>query len=198
MAALDLNTVRQTIEARLATEMASSPAITTIFANQPFTPTSETSFVQCLVNFGSGEYLTLGGTSDSANSQIGNITINIFTKIGVGLGDNLTIAKRIRDLYNRVVISDLYFEPPEGPNVLEAASPQGFVQSVLSVTFFSSAFASASCKNFSNAVSYPSFLVLRGLPIIWDPIKFSEIIPFCFKIVDASLNVAAFVTKLGN
>ena len=135
MAALDLNTVRQTIEARLATEMASSPAITTIFANQPFTPTSETSFVQCLVNFGSGEYLTLGGTSDSANSQIGNITINIFTKIGVGLGDNLTIAKRIRDLYNRVVISDLYFEPPDGPNVLEAASPQGFVQSVLSVNF---------------------------------------------------------------
>ena len=135
MAALDLNTVRQTIEARLATEMASSPAITTIFANQPFTPTSVTRFVQCLVNFGSGEYLTLGGTSDSKNSQIGNITINIFTKIGVGLGDNLTIAKRIRDLYNRVVISDLYFEPPEGPNVLEAASPQGFVQSVLSVNF---------------------------------------------------------------
>ena len=135
MAALDLNTVRQTIEARLATEMASSPAITTIFANQPFTPTSETSFVQCLVNFGSGEYLTLGGTSDSKNSQIGNITINIFTKIGVGLGDNLTIAKRLRDLYNRVVISDLYFEPPDGPNVLEAASPQGFVQSVLSVNF---------------------------------------------------------------
>lgn len=135
MAALDLNTVRQTIEARLATEMASTPAITTIFANQPFTPTSETSFVQCLVNFGSGEYLTLGGTSDSKNSQIGNITINIFTKIGVGLGDNLTIAKRIRDLYNRVVISDLYFEPPDGPNVLEAASPQGFVQSVLSVNF---------------------------------------------------------------
>ena len=135
MAALNLNTVRQTIEARLATEMASSPAITTIFANEPFTPTSETSFVQCLVNFGTGEYLTLGGTSDSANSQIGNITINIFTKIGVGLGDNLTIAKRIRDLYNRVVISDLYFEPPDGPNVLEAASPQGFVQSVLSVNF---------------------------------------------------------------
>tara|TARA_R100000388_G_C7182182_1_gene129195 strand:+ start:307 stop:732 length:426 start_codon:yes stop_codon:yes gene_type:complete len=135
MAALNLNTVRQTIEARLATEMASSPAITTIFANEPFTPTSETSFVQCLVNFGSGEYLTLGGTSDSANSQIGNITINIFTKIGVGLGDNFTIAKRIRDLYNRVVISDLYFEPPDGPNVLEAASPQGFVQSVLSVNF---------------------------------------------------------------
>ena len=135
MAALNLNTVRQTIEARLATEMASSPAITTIFANEPFTPTSETSFVQCLVNFGSGDYLTLGGTSDSANSQIGNITINIFTKVGVGLGDNLTIAKRIRDLYNRVVISDLYFEPPDGPNVLEAASPQGFVQSVLSVNF---------------------------------------------------------------
>ena len=135
MAALDLNTVRQTIEARLATEMASSPAITTIFANEPFTPTSETSFVQCLINFGSGDYLTLGGTSDSKNSLIGNITINIFTKIGVGLGDNLTIAKRIRDLYNRVVISDLYFEPPDGPNVLEAASPQGFVQSVLSVNF---------------------------------------------------------------
>ena len=135
MAALNLNTIRKDIEQRLIDELNKAPITLVVFGNQSFQPDSERNFVQCLVEFTGSEYITLGGTTNSTNNLTGLITINIFTKIGVGLGDNLTIAKRIRDLYNRVVISDLYFEPPDGPNVLEAASPQGFVQSVLSVNF---------------------------------------------------------------
>ena len=51
MAQLNLNTVRQNIEARLATEMASNPATTVVFGNQPFDPPSDTSFIQCLIDF---------------------------------------------------------------------------------------------------------------------------------------------------
>ena len=57
MAATDLNTVRQTIEARLATELASSPAIPVVFNNMPFDASAQDSFVQCSTSFGSGSYL---------------------------------------------------------------------------------------------------------------------------------------------
>ena len=135
MAQLNLNTVRQNIEARLATEMARNPATTVVFGNHPFAPPSDTSFIQCLIEFTGSDYITLGGTSSSTNSQTGIITFNIFTKVGIGLGDNLTLAKRIRDLYNRVILNGIYFEPPTGPAVLENASPEGFVQSVMSISF---------------------------------------------------------------
>ena len=41
MAATDLNTVRSTIEARVATELASSPAIPVVFNNMTFDSTAE-------------------------------------------------------------------------------------------------------------------------------------------------------------
>ena len=135
MAQLNLNTVRQNIESRLATEMASNPATTVVFGNQPFQPVAGTGFVQCLIEFTGNEYITLGGTSNSTNSLTGIITFNIFTKVGVGLGNNLTLAKRIRDLYNRVRLNGIFFEPSTGPAVLENAAPEGFVQSVMSIPF---------------------------------------------------------------
>jgi hypothetical protein len=45
MSATDLNTVRSTIEARLATELASSPVIPVVFSNQAFDSTGNASFV---------------------------------------------------------------------------------------------------------------------------------------------------------
>ena len=54
MAATDLNTVRSTIEGRLATELASSPAIPVVFNNMAFDSTTEDTFVQCQTSFGSG------------------------------------------------------------------------------------------------------------------------------------------------
>ena len=88
MAATDLNTVRQTIEARLATELASSPAISVVFNNQPFDSTTEDTFVQCLTSFGTGRYL-----ADGVNVLVGLVLINIFTEEGIGPGANFTIGK---------------------------------------------------------------------------------------------------------
>ena len=135
MAAANLNTVRSTIEARLATELALAPVIPVVFHNQPYTPTPGTSWVQCLVSFGGNNYLTMGGTSGSSNSIIGVVVINVFTPKGVGPGANYTIAKRIRDLYNRVIVSGVHFDPPTGPEVLASPAPEGYFQSQVRMTF---------------------------------------------------------------
>ena len=135
MAAANLNTIRATVEGRLVTELASAPAITVVFHNQPYVPTPNSSWVQCLVSFGANEYLTQGGTTGSNNSIIGVVAINIFTPLGVGPGANLTIGKRIRDLYNRVIVSGVHFDPPIGPEVVASPAPEGFFQTQVRLTF---------------------------------------------------------------
>ena len=135
MAAADLNAVRATIEGRLATELASSPAVPVVFHNMAYEPTPGTSFVQCLVSFGAGEYLSQGGTTSSDNRIVGLLLMNVFSAKGVGPGENLTIAKRVRDLYNRVIVSGVYLDAPVGPEVLASATPEGFFQTQVRVTF---------------------------------------------------------------
>ena len=134
MAAVDLNTIRSTIEARLATELASSPVIPVIFNNMAFDSTTEDTFVQCITSFGSGSYLTMGGSGDSSNSVVGLILLNIFTEEGIGAGSNLTIGKRLRDLYNNLTVSNVIFDSPIGPEVL-ASSPEGKFQTQIRITF---------------------------------------------------------------
>jgi hypothetical protein len=135
MASVNLNTIRSTIEGRLATELALAPAIPVVFHNQPSTPTSNSSFVQCLVSFGNNNFLTMGGTTGSSNSVIGVIVMNVFTPKGVGPGANLTIGKRIRDLYNRQVVSGVHFDPPTGPEVVASPAPEGYFQTQVRLTF---------------------------------------------------------------
>ena len=134
MAATDLNTVRSTIEARLATELASSPAIPVVFNNMTFDSTAEDTFVQCITSFGAGEYLTMGGTTDSDNNVVGLVLLNVFTEEGLGAGSNFTICKRLRDLYNRVTVSNVIFDSPVGPEIL-TSSPQGKFQTQIRITF---------------------------------------------------------------
>ena len=134
MAAIDLNTVRSTIEARLATELASSPAIPVVFNNMTFDSTVEDTFVQCITSFGAGEYLTMGGTTDSDNNVVGLVLLNVFTEEGLGAGSNFTICKRLRDLYNRVTVSNVIFDSPVGPEIL-ASSPEGKFQTQIRITF---------------------------------------------------------------
>ena len=129
MAAIDLNTVRKTIEQRLLTELNKTPIIPIIFNNMPFESFTEDSFVQCLTSFGSGRYL-----ADGVNLVSGLILINIFTKEGIGSGTNYVIGKRIRDLYNKITVSDVIFDSPIGPEVL-TPSPQGKFQTQLRITF---------------------------------------------------------------
>ena len=134
MAATDLNTVRSTIEARLATELASSPAIPVVFNNMAFDSTTEDTFVQCVTSFGSNEYLTQGDTSNAFNNIVGLVVINIFTEEGLGAGSNFTICKRIRDLYNRVTVSNVIFDAPVGPEIF-TSSPEGKFQTQIRITF---------------------------------------------------------------
>ena len=134
MAATDLNTVRSTIEARLATELASSPAIPVVFNNMTFDSTAEDTFVQCITSFGAGEYLTMGGATDSDNNVVGLVLLNVFTEEGLGAGSNFTICKRLRDLYNRVTVSNVIFDSPVGPEIL-ASSPEGKFQTQIRITF---------------------------------------------------------------
>ena len=133
MAATDLNTVRSTIEARLATELASSPAIPVVFNNMAFDSTTEDSFVQCVTSFGSGSYQTMGNASGT-NSVVGLVLLNVFTEEGIGAGANFTICKRLRDLYNRITVSSVIFDSPIGPEVL-TSSPEGKFQTQIRVTF---------------------------------------------------------------
>ena len=134
MAATDLNTVRQTIEARLATELASSPAIPVVFNNQPFDSTTQDTFVQCITSFGTGGYLTLGGSANSTNSVVGLVLLNIFTEENIGAGANYVIGKRLRDLYNNITVSNVIFDSPIGPEVL-SSSPEGKFQTQVRITF---------------------------------------------------------------
>ena len=134
MAAVDLNTVRSTIEARLATELASSPVIPVVFNYMAFDSTTEDTFVQCLTSFGSGSYLTMGGSANSTNSVVGLLLINIFTEEGIGPGSNYVIGKRLRDLYNNIIVSNVIFDSPIGPEVL-TSSPKGKFQTQLRITF---------------------------------------------------------------
>ena len=129
MAAVDLNTVSSTIEGRLATELASSPAIPIVFNNMSFDSTTEDTFVQCQTSFGTGRYLGNG-----VNIVVGLVVINIFTEEGIGSGANFTIGKRVRDLYNKVTVSDVIFDSPIGPEVL-SSSPEGKFQTQLRITF---------------------------------------------------------------
>ena len=133
MAAIDLNTVRSTIEARLATELASSPAIPVVFNNMAFDSTTEDSFVQCVTSFGSGSYQTMGNASGT-NSVVGLVLLNVFTEEGIGAGANFTICKRLRDLYNRITVSSVIFDAPTGPEIL-TSSPEGKFQTQIRITF---------------------------------------------------------------
>ena len=134
MAAIDLNTVRSTIEARLATELASSPAIPVVFSNMTFDSTAEDTFVQCITNFGTNEYLTQGDSSNATNNIVGLILLNVFTEEGIGAGSNFTICKRLRDLYNRITVSNVIFDAPVGPEIF-TSSPEGKFQTKIRITF---------------------------------------------------------------
>jgi len=134
MAATNLNTVRAAIEGRIATELALSPAIPVVFHNMPYDSSAVTTFVQCLTSFGESNYLTLGNASGT-NRVNGIVVLNIFTPQGIGSGDNYTIGKRLRDLYNRITVSDVIFDNPIGPEVVESPTPEGQFQTQLRMTF---------------------------------------------------------------
>ena len=134
MAAIDLNDVRKTIESRLLNELEETPPVKVIFNDIPFSSSSKDSFVQCITSFSAGDYLTMGGTTNSTNRIVGLVILNIFTEAGKGSGANFTIGKRLRNLYNRITVSNVIFDSPIGPEVL-TSSPKVKFQTQLRITF---------------------------------------------------------------
>ena len=137
MAAINLNTVRATIEKRLNDEFRTGPSIPLVFNNVPFDASTVDQYIQCITSFGSSEYLTqqAPNSSTTASNLIVGLTIfNIYTKQGLGAGANFIIAKRLRDLFNRITISDVRFDPPVGPEILQS-SPEGKFQTQIRITF---------------------------------------------------------------
>ena len=69
------------------------------------------------------------------NRQTGVVVVNIFTAIGVGTSANYTIAERVKDLFDRVTVSNITFDAASGPTVIQPAAPEAYFQTQLSVTF---------------------------------------------------------------
>jgi len=88
-----------------------------------------------LTAFGANEYLGHGLTTSGYNRIAGLTLINIFTPKGVGPGANLVIGKRIRDLYNRIIVSGVFFDAANGPEALGSPSPEGYFQTQVRVAF---------------------------------------------------------------
>ena len=137
MAATDLNTVRATIEKRLNDEFRIGPSIPLVFNNVHFDASTVDQYIQCVTSFGSSEYLTQqapNSSTTSTNLIVGLVTCNIYTKQGLGAGANFTISKRVRDLFNRITVSDVRFDPPIGPEV-SVSNPEGKFQTQVRITF---------------------------------------------------------------
>ena len=137
MAATDLNTVRATIEKRLNDEFRIGPSIPLVFNNIPFDASTVDKYIQCVTSFGASEYLTQqapNSATTATNLVVGLIIFNIYTKQGVGAGENFAIAKRLRNLFNRITVSDVRFDPPVGPEIFQS-SPEGKFQTQVRITF---------------------------------------------------------------
>ncbi len=129
------NDIRAAIEARVATEMAESPAYQVSYENVPFTPPNNSSWVKVQIRFGANNYATVIGPSTGSNRQSGIVVISVFSPIGVGTGDNFTIAERLKDLFDRKTVSQIIFDAAEGPTFAAQASPEAFFQTDLAITF---------------------------------------------------------------
>jgi len=131
-----INDVRAAIEGRIATQMAIAPAYPVSYQNVPFTPPNNAPWLQAFIRFGDNAYATLLPTGSAGfNRHNGVLTVNIFTPIGVGTAANFTIAERIKDLFNRVTVSGIIFDPVSGPAQVTPAAPQPYYQTQLTATF---------------------------------------------------------------
>tara|TARA_R100001510_G_C7626104_1_gene185943 strand:- start:159 stop:581 length:423 start_codon:yes stop_codon:yes gene_type:complete len=134
MAAINLNTVRATIEKRLDDEFRTGRVIPIVFNNVPFDASSTDLYIQCITSFGESQYLTQGTNATATNNVVGLTIFNIYSKQGVGAGSNFDICKRLRNLFNRITVDNVIFDAPIGPEILQS-SPEGKFQTQIRVTF---------------------------------------------------------------
>jgi len=129
------NDVRSAIEGRISTEMAESPSYPVSYQNVPYTPPNNSTWISVSVRFGNNSYATLLGPSTGLNRQVGTLVLNVYTPVGVGPGANLTVAERLKDLFDRQIVSGIIFAAAVGPGQVLPASPEGYFQTQTTVTF---------------------------------------------------------------
>lgn len=137
---MSLNTIRSTIENRIATEFATAPPLQVAYQNVPFTPPNNASWVQAFISWGDSAYLTIltesdRGTGDGFDRRNGALTFNIYSPRGEGPGTGLTIAQRCIDLFSRLQLQNIKFDAASGPRIIEPAAPEGFYQTQVAITF---------------------------------------------------------------
>ena len=137
---MSLNTIRASIEGRLATEFATSPAIPIAYPNVPFTPPNNTSWIQTNILWGDSAYLTIlttsaRGTGGGFDRRNGTLVLNVFTPKGLGPAAGLTIAQRAINLFSRLQLNNIKFDAANGPRTIEPSSPEGYYQAQVAITF---------------------------------------------------------------
>jgi hypothetical protein len=129
------NDVRAAIEGRIATQMALAPVYPVSYQNVPFTPPNNTPWVQAFIRFGDNNYATLLAPTTGFNRQTGTLVLNVFTPQGQGAASNFTIAERLKDLFDRQIVSGIIFDAASGPAQVTPAAPEPYYQTQLTVTF---------------------------------------------------------------
>jgi len=137
---MTLNTIRSAIEGRIATEFALAPILQVAFQNVPFTPPNNASWLQSQIVWGESANLTIftsatRGTGDGFDRRNGVLLLNIFTPRGQGPGAGFTIAQRCIDLFSRLQLQNIKFDPASGPRTSEPAAPEGFYQFQVAISF---------------------------------------------------------------
>lgn len=137
---MSLNTVRSYIESRIATEFAASPALQVAYQNVPFSPPNNASWIQTNIIWGDSAYMTIlttsaRGTGEGFDRRNGTLVFNIFTPRGQGPGAGLTIAQRCINLFTRLQLENIKFDPANGPRSIEPSVPEGFFQTQVAITF---------------------------------------------------------------
>ena len=137
---MSLNTLRSHIESRIATEFALSPAIQVAYQNVPFTPPNNASWIQASIIWGDSAYMTIlttsaRGTGAGFDRRNGTLVFNIFAPRGAGPAAGLTIAQRCINLFSRLQLENIKFDPANGPRTIEPSVPEGFSQTQVTISF---------------------------------------------------------------
>ena len=119
------------LEARLQTlwvDGAGDPRTPNRWPGVAFTPPNDGPWIEPTVVFGEGTETTKNGR----NIVTGVIAVNLFDRPGTGAGPLYEVADRLRDVFNRVDLTDLRLRVPSGPRLV-AEDP--YLQLALTVSF---------------------------------------------------------------
>lgn len=131
------NELRALIEKRLMTEFAKPPTYSISWENVDFEPPNGEQWLQVFLRYGDAAYMTMLSPANSGmDRQNGVLTVNVYSPIGVGMSENLTVAERIKSLFNRVnLAAGVKFDAASGPQIVNPATPRNYLQSQITCTF---------------------------------------------------------------